>query len=165
MQNTYQDYSMHSGRQGFTLIELLFVVAIIGILTAIAIPSYLASVTRGNRSVAISGLMDVANRQEQFYLNNKTYTDDLANLGYAAGLVFDLAGASSIALDNNQGGVTSTSTDRIYIISITSATATAYSISAIPQLDQAGDAECGTFTLTNGGARTESGTATPADCW
>lgn len=165
MQNTHQYYIMCNHRHGFTLIELLIVVAIIGILTAIAIPSYLASVTRGNRSVAVSGLMDLANRQEQFYLNNRTYTADLANLGYAAGLVFSSGGASAITLDNNQGAVVSTSTDRVYVIRIDSATATAYSISAVPQLDQAGDAECSTFTLTNDGARTESGTGTTADCW
>lgn len=132
---------------------------------AIAIPSYQASIMRGNRSVAVSGLMDLANRQEQFYLNNKTYTSDLTNLGYTAGLVFSSGGDSAIALDNNQGVVVSTSTARVYIIKIDSATALAFSISGVPQLSQADDAECATFTLTSGGARTESGTGTTSDCW
>lgn len=150
---------------GFTLIELLMVVALIGILTAIAIPSYQASVTRGNRSVAVSGLMDLANRQEQFFLNNKTYATTLANLGYTPGLVFTIGANSAIALDNNQGVVASGSADRIYVLTIDNANANGFTISAIPQLGQAGDAECGTFTLTNGGTRTESGTGTASDCW
>lgn len=157
--------SFISGLGGFTLIEMLMVVAIIGILTAVAIPSYQASVTRGNRSVAVAALMDLANRQEQFRLNNKTYTADLSNLGYTAGLVYSLGGDSAIALDNNQGVVVSTSTERTYAIKIDSSAANSFSISAVPQLRQADDAECGTFTLTNGGARTESGTGTTSDCW
>ena len=74
---------------GFTLIELLIVVAIIGILLSLAIPAYQGSILKGRRSVAVSGLMDLANREEQFYLNNKVYTSDLTNLGYTAALVFD----------------------------------------------------------------------------
>ena len=98
-------------------------------------------------------------------MNNKTYTADLTNLGYPAGLVFDSGGDSAIAIDNNQGIVASTSTDRIYIVKIDSSTATSFSISGVPQLAQADDAECATYTLTNGGTRTESGTGTTSDCW
>lgn len=151
--------------QGYTLIELLIVVAVIGVLASIAIPAYQQSVMRGNRSVAQAGLMDLANRQEQFYLNNKTYTADMANLGYPAGLVFTSSGSSALALNNNQTPVGSTSGERVYFLLINSASATAYSLSAVPQLTQANDAECGTLALTNLGARTESGSATATDCW
>ena len=150
---------------GFTLIELLFVVAIIGILMAIAVPAYQQSVITGKRSVAQAGAMDLASRQEQFYLNNKTYATDMSNLGYTPGLVFTSDGDSAVAVDGNQSLVTSTSNGRIYILKIDSASATAYSLLAIPQLDQANDTECGTLTLTNTGSRTESGTGAPADCW
>lgn len=150
---------------GYTLIEMLVVVAIIGTLSALAIPAYQASVENSTRSVAIAGLMDLANREEQFFLNNKIYTANMINLGYPAGLVFDLAGDSAAALNNNQTLVASTSTDRVYVIKIDSATASAFSVSAVPQLAQTNDTECATLSLDNMSAKTESGTGNQADCW
>lgn len=64
---------MHRQR-GFTLIELLIVVAIIGILTAIALPSYMSSVIRGSRNSVQTELMQMAALQEKIYLNSNSYT-------------------------------------------------------------------------------------------
>lgn len=71
-------------QSGFTLVELMIVVVVIGVLAAIALPSYQNSVRKSRRSDAHSLLMEVANRQEQFFSNNNTYTDDPADLGYTA---------------------------------------------------------------------------------
>lgn len=58
---------------GFTLIELMIVVAIIGILAAIAYPSYTQYIIRGNRAAAQAQMMDIASREQQIFLANRGY--------------------------------------------------------------------------------------------
>ncbi len=70
------------GKKGFTLIELLIVVAIIGILVAIAIPTYVGQQRRAERSEAFSNLQNLRLLEEQFYAENGTYT---APAGQVAG--------------------------------------------------------------------------------
>lgn len=71
---------MHTKRQsaGFTLIELMIVVVVIAILTAIAYPSYTKYLMRSHRSAAQSYLMDLAQRQQQYLLDNRGYADTTA---------------------------------------------------------------------------------------
>lgn len=65
---------------GFTLIELMIAVAIVGILTMIAYPSYQGYLLKGNRASAQAFLMNVAQRQQQYFLDNRAYAPDLATL-------------------------------------------------------------------------------------
>ncbi len=59
--------------RGFTLIELMIVVAIVAILAAVGYPSYRDHVARGQRSQGQQVLMDMAQRQEQFLLDQRQY--------------------------------------------------------------------------------------------
>jgi len=68
---------------GFTLIELLITVAIIGILAGIAYPSYTDFVKRSNRAEAQRELLRLANLQEQFFVDSRSYTADMTDLGMA----------------------------------------------------------------------------------
>ncbi|MEJ1169894.1 type IV pilin protein [Variovorax sp. CCNWLW235] len=72
-------------RNGFTLIEVMITVAIVAILASIAVPSYNRYVIRAKRSAAQAQMMEIANRQQQFLLANRSYADKttLTASGYA----------------------------------------------------------------------------------
>ena len=72
---------------GFSLIELLVAVAIVGILAAIAMPSYSNYVIRGSRAAAQTELLEMASLQEKIYLNSSAYTPNVttAYSGTSAG--------------------------------------------------------------------------------
>ena len=80
---------------GFTLIEVMIVVALIGILAAIAYPSYLDSVRKARRADAQQGLMEAAHKLENFYARNATYTVDLTQVGYTNAEWNDVAAGSN----------------------------------------------------------------------
>jgi len=67
-------------QQGFTLIELMIVIAIIGILAAIAIPQFSAYRQRAYNSAANSDLKNAATAQEAYYVDFETYTNDVTLL-------------------------------------------------------------------------------------
>ncbi|MBL4667153.1 MAG: type IV pilin protein [Sneathiella sp.] len=134
---------------GMTLIELMIVVAIVGILAAVAYPSYSNSVRKSHRADAQSALMQLAQAVERFYGISYTYVGTGASGGGTSG-----APVSSVFSHTSTPlGDTKVS----YNLTL-SATATTYTVTATPTGSQAGDS-CGTLTLSQDGAKT------PSDCW
>lgn len=68
-------------QRGFTLIEMLVVVAIIGMLAAIAYPAYGSYLVKGNRGAAQSHMLELAQAQAQYLADNRAYADSVEDLG------------------------------------------------------------------------------------
>lgn len=148
---------MKQPQQGFTLIELVVAVAIVGILIAIAVPSYNTYVQKGNRAAAKTALLDLASRQESYYSLNNAYTTQMASMGYSSN--------SNIAIPS--------ATQNYYTLSVSavsSGTPPGYTLQATPVVGsvQATDA-CQVYQVDNLGNKTNvnaSGSAvTTSGCW
>lgn len=69
--------------RGFTLIELMIAVAIVAILTMIAYPSYTSHLRKGHRSEAQAYMMDIAQREQQYFTDNRSFAVDGATTAAA----------------------------------------------------------------------------------
>ncbi|QBG37735.1 type IV pilin protein [Litorilituus sediminis] len=127
---------------GFTLVEVMIVVAIISILATIAYPSYVDHVIRSNRAEALIELTRVANLQEQFFVDNNRYTDDLNELGLG-GVAYETQSAN------------------YSIASVIANNATQFTLTATAQHRQTQDTGCTAITLTHTGQKDPL----QASCW
>ena len=140
---------------GFTLIELMVTVAIVGVLVAIAVPTYLDKVRKSRRTQAKTALLDLAGREERFYSTSNTYSSTPSDLGYGVG-----AAAFPMNVGDNYYSVNVRFT--AYVPGPPSVAAT-YTITATAINDQLKDPQCQTFTLTSTGQQTSAPNLTA--CW
>jgi len=134
-----------AGMRGITLLELMIVVVVIGILAAIAYPSYQNQVRKTKRADGKTMLMETAQQLERCYTRFSSYD---------AG---DCEIAGDLPLPSSEGH---------YVVSATVLDPSAFTLDATPQGDQANDAECGVLRLTSAGIQGSLGGDSDAnDCW
>jgi type IV pilus assembly protein PilE len=138
-------------QQGFTMIELMIVMAIIGILAAIAFPSYQNYVLRSGRADGQAKLMEILQAQERFYSQNQTYT---ANLG-AGGLGYGVAANAAVASDERRYNISAAACGGSTI-------ARCVTLTAARTGTQLQDNECGNLTLDSRGTK---GATDVELCW
>lgn len=81
LQSVWSRAGMRREASGFSLIELMVAVAVVGILAAVAYPSYQQYILRSNRATAQAFMMEVSSRQQQYFLANRSYAT-LEELGF-----------------------------------------------------------------------------------
>lgn len=148
MQSVMRKHRTHSSpwrrAAGVTLIELMVVMAIVGILAAIAYPTYQQYVVRSNRAAAKACMSEVAQFMERYYTTNLTYVGAVTGLSC-----------------QTEGGL-----DERYTLTLSNLGARTYTVNATPinaQLTR--DTECGVLTVDQASLRGKSGTGTLETCW
>lgn len=134
--------------RGFTLIELMIAVVIVGILAAIAYPAYQEYATRAKRADGKNLLLDMASRQERFYFENNSYSDDPTELGYSSDPAISPDGYYSVSITNQPTGDIETG----------------YTLTATPRAPHE-DPGCGNLSLNSRGVKARTGNELMERCW
>lgn len=127
-------------QEGFSLIELMIAVVVVGILAAVAFPSYQNYVIKSNRAAAQAFMVDAASREKQYLLDARSYVSVADNSGFTA-----------------LGMTVPSDVSKHYTIAISAPAATppSFTVTATPTSSQQTDD--GALTLTSDGTKGPSG--------
>jgi type IV pilus assembly protein PilE len=139
-------HHMRHRNLGVTLVELLVVLVIIGILSAIAYPTYRKSVLRANRTEAKAAMMQLSQALEKCFTRFGAYNN---------------ANCTAFTSLGDEGRLTETGKYRLSFADIDDVT---FTIRAAPEGGQAADTVCGNLQIDQSGRR-ESGAPDPKTCW
>lgn len=145
--------------RGVTLIELMIVIVVVGILAAIAVPSYRNYMMRAQRGDAMAALLRIAAAQEKFYLHNNTYATEGQRAGAppgGLGVAATESGFYTLAIAANPAFPADFTRGFI---------ATATAAAGGPQIR---DTDCRTFTIDQTGARNATNSSNNPNrdaCW
>lgn len=108
---THLNTRVPAARSGFTLVELMVVVAIVGILAAVAVPNYLKYQAKARQSEAKVALAAVYTVEKSFFAEQSTYWPCLSQLGYSPdsneryyAIGFGAAGAAAVVGSTQPAG-------------------------------------------------------------
>ncbi|MEZ5740896.1 MAG: type IV pilin protein, partial [Burkholderiaceae bacterium] len=148
MSTASQSAGQPRAARGFTLIEVLVVMALIGILTAIALPNYSAYVLRAARAEAQAVMLEGSQFMQRYYAMNNAFDQSLNGTPVALPAALQQSPKDGPAR---------------YVITLVNLTPDSFQLQAVPQGPSADDS-CGTLTVTGTGVRGVS-KSTVADCW
>lgn len=130
--------------KGWTLIELIIAMVVAAVLLTIAYPAYNDQVIKSRRADGVALLYQAAQRQQQFFTINNSFTDTIGDGGLR---------------------LSSSSLEGYYTLSI-AATVTSYTLTATRASGQTADSRCGDLTLNHLGVRGNLNASLPAsECW
>lgn len=145
--------------RGFTLIEIMIVIAIVGILVAVAMPSYTSYIARANRADARTQLIQASLFMQKFYAANDSYKTDRSGTA--------VANAMPASLKNSPATGTA-----LYTLSVQAANEADFELRMVPVSGGKMSADkCGAFTINSAGAKdvwvnnATGGAALRDECW